>query len=72
MNIRTIEADYDYRMKYVMETFLNQNEELKGLNAEELQDAIYESKYAVDFARLVLQDMYDWSGDELFIQEDYI
>lgn len=36
MTIRTIEADYDYRMKNVIEIFLTQHEELKGLNEEEL------------------------------------
>ena len=39
--------------------------ELEGLSAEELQDKIW-SEYAEEFARAVLQDMNDFSGDELF------
>ena len=39
--------------------------ELEGLSAEELQDKIW-SEYAEEFAHAVLQDMNDFSGDELF------
>ena len=39
--------------------------ELEGLSAEELQDKIW-SEYAEEFGRAVLQDMNDFSGDELF------
>ena len=37
----------------------------RGLSAEELQDKIW-SEYAKEFAHAVLQDMNDFSGDELF------
>ena len=39
--------------------------ELEGLSAEELQDKIW-SEYAKEFAHAVLQDMNNFSGDELF------
>ena len=38
---------------------------LCGLNPEELQNKIW-SEYAEEFAHAVLQDMADFSGDELF------
>ena len=37
----------------------------KGLSAEELQDKMW-SEYSKEFAHAVLQDMNDFSGDELF------
>ena len=58
MHIHTIEENYEYRMENIMQKFVK-DYELKGLNAEELQDKIW-SEYAV------LQDMNDFSGDELF------
>ena len=64
MHIPTTEEDYEYRMKNIMQKFVK-DYELKGLNAEELQDKIW-SEYAEEFAHAVLQDMNDFSGDELF------
>ena len=66
MNIRTIEADYDYRMQGIMGKFLNQHEELQELNVEELQDKMWEDDYAKEFAHMVMEDMQEWSGDDLF------
>ena len=37
----------------------------KIMNTEELQDKLW-SEYAEEFAHAVLQDMADFSGDELF------
>ena len=64
MHIQTIEEDYEYRMKNIMKKFVK-DYELEGLSAEKLQDKIW-SGYAEEFARAVLQDMTDFSGDELF------
>ena len=64
MHIHTIEEDYEYRMKNIMEKFIEYYK-LCGLNPEELQDKIW-SEYAEEFAHVVLQDMVDFSGDELF------
>ena len=64
MHIPKIEEDYEYRMKNIMQKFVK-DYELEGLSAEELQDKIW-SEYAEEFARAVLQDMTDFSGDELF------
>ena len=52
-------SDGNYIYKYVKDY------ELEGLSAEELQDKIW-SEYAKEFAHAVLQDMNDFSGDELF------
>ena len=41
MHIPTIEEDYTYRMRRLMEKFVGQYEELQGLDAEELQDKIW-------------------------------
>lgn len=64
MHIHTIEENYEYRMENIMQKFVK-DYELKGLSAEELQDKIW-SEYAEEFAHAVLQDMTDFSGDELF------
>ena len=64
MHIQTIEENYEDRMKNIMQKFVK-DYELEGLSAEELQDKIW-SEYAEEFAHAVLQDMNDFSGDELF------
>lgn len=64
MHIHTIEEDYEYRMKNIMKKFVK-DYGLNELNSEELQDKIW-SEYAEEFAHAVLQDMVDFSGDELF------
>lgn len=65
MHIHTIEEDYEYRMKEIMEKFVKQYDELQGLDAEELQDKIW-NEYAKEFGHAVLEDMFEFSGDELF------
>lgn len=64
MHIPTIEEDYEYRMKNIVRKFVK-DYELEGLSAEELQDKLW-SEYAKKFAHAVLQDMNDFSGNELF------
>ena len=64
MHIPTTEEDYEYRIKNIMQKFVKYYE-LEGLSAEELQDKLW-SEYAEEFAHAVLQDMNDFSGDELF------
>ena len=64
MHIPTTEEDYEYRMKNIVQKLVK-DYELEGLSAEELQDKLW-SEYAEEFAHAVLQDMSDFSGDELF------
>ena len=64
MHIPTIEENYEYRMKNIMKKFVK-DYELERLSAEKLQDKLW-SEYAKEFAHTVLQDMTDFSGDELF------
>lgn len=64
MHIHTIEEDYEYRMKEVMKKFVK-DYELQDLSSEELQDSLW-SEYAKEFGRAVLEDMSNFSGDELF------
>ena len=64
MHIPTIEEDYEYRMQNIVQKLLK-DYELEGLSAEELQEKLW-SEYAKEFAHAVLQDMSDFSGDELF------
>ena len=59
MHIHTIEEDYEYIKAFVKDYGLNE------LNPEELQYKIW-TDYAKEFAHAVLQDMVDFSGDELF------
>ena len=65
MHIPTIEEDYEYRMKNIMEKFVAQYEELQGLDHEELQDKIW-NDYAKEFGHAVMEDMSEFSGNELF------
>ena len=48
-----------------MEKFVGQYDELQGLEPEELQEKIW-NEYAKEFGRAVLEDMSEFSGDELF------
>ena len=64
MHIPTIEEDYEYRMKNIVRKLVK-DYELEELSTEELQDKLW-SEYAKEFAHAVLQDMNDFSGDELF------
>lgn len=64
MYIHTIEENYDYRMENIMKKFIK-DYRLEKLSSEELQDKIW-IEYAEEFAHSVLQDMVDFSGDELF------
>ena len=71
MNIRTIESEYEYRMQCIMKEMFERFNELKELNCEELQEEMFKEEYALEFAKIVLQDMYSLSGDELFTKELY-
>jgi len=64
MRIHTIEENYDYRMKRLIKKFVK-DYELENLNAEELQDKLW-NEYSKEFAQAVLEDMQEFSGDELF------
>lgn len=64
MHIHTIEEDYEYRMKNIIKVLVK-DYGLNELNSEELQYKI-QTDYAKEFAHAVLQDMVDFSGDELF------
>lgn len=64
MHVYTIEENYDYRMKKLIKKFVK-DYELENLNAEELQDKLWDA-YSKEFARAVLEDMQEFSGDELF------
>ena len=65
MHISTIEEDYEYRMKNIMKKFVKDYELESIDDPETLQDTLW-SEYAKEFAHAVLQDMSDFSGDELF------
>lgn len=70
MHIPTIEENYEYRMKNLIEKFVRDYElrdyKLRDVNnPEELQELLW-NDYAEEFAHMVLQDMTDFSGDELF------
>lgn len=64
MHIPTIEEDYEYRMKNIMQKFVK-DYGLEELDAEKLQNKIW-SDYAIQFCHAVMEDMNDYSGDELF------
>ena len=62
----TVEGKYEYRMKRIIEDFLEDHEELQELDVDELQDKLCEAEYAKEFGRAVIEDMMSFSGDELF------
>lgn len=64
MHIRTIEEDYEYRMKNIIRKFVK-DFELEKLNSDELQDKLW-NDYSKEFAHAVLEDMSEYAGDELF------
>ena len=64
MHVHTIEENYEYRMKNIIKALVK-DYGLNELNPEELQYKIW-TDYAKEFAHAVLQDMVDFSGDELF------
>lgn len=66
MHLSTIEENYKYRMKKLIQNFVSRYEELQGLDTDVLQDKLWSEDYATDFAHAVLEDMTDFSGDELF------
>ena len=65
MHIHTIEEDYEYRMKNIMKKFVKDYGLESIDDPETLQDTLWYD-YAEKFAHAVLQDMNDFSGDELF------
>ena len=65
MHIPTIEENYEYRMKNIMKKFVKDCELESIDDPEMLQDTLWYD-YAEEFAHAVLQDMNDFSGDELF------
>ena len=65
MHIHTVEEDYEYRMKNIMKKFVKDYGLESIDNPETLQDKLW-SEYAKEFAHAVLQDMTDFSGNELF------
>lgn len=70
MHIRTIEEDYEYRMRNIMEKFKKDYpEELEDLTGDELYEKIWVS-YPAQFGRTVMEDIYDFSGEELFQDEE--
>lgn len=64
MLVSTIEDDFEYQMKKVIEKIKN-DYSLKHLDAEKLRDKIWEY-YATEFGRAVLEACNEYSGDELF------
>ena len=65
MHIHTIEEEYEYRMKNIMKKFVKDYGLESIDDPEMLQDTLWYD-YAERFAHAVLQDMNDFSGDELF------
>ncbi len=65
MHIRTIEEIYEYRMKNIMKNLRESYDGLKDLDSEEMQNKLWD-EYSKEFAHAVLEDMNDFSGDELF------
>jgi len=64
MRIRTIEDDFDYQMKGIINK-LKDDYDLHDLNAEELQDILWKS-YAAELGKTILEKCAEYSGDELF------
>lgn len=68
MHIRTIEEDFEYQMRNVINKF-KKDFELEELTGEEIQEKIW-NKYSKEFGRAVLEACNNYSGDELFEEEN--
>lgn len=67
MHIHTIEEDFEYRMKKIIQSMRDDYDELKNLDPEELQNQLINNKmFSKDFAGRVVDDCINFSGDELF------
>jgi hypothetical protein len=66
MKVFTQEDDFEYQMGKIIEKTKKDYPELNNLNADDLQDKLWSEKYAVQFARNVLDFCQEYSGDELF------
>jgi hypothetical protein len=66
MHIHTVEENYDYRMKNIVEKFLEDYpEDFEDLSPMEVYEKLWDD-YAKEFGRAVLDDMIDFANDELF------
>jgi RNase P/RNase MRP subunit POP5 len=68
MTIRTIEEDFEYQMREVINKF-KKDFKLEELTGEEIQEKIW-NKYSKEFGRAVLEACNNYSGDELFEEEN--
>lgn len=64
MHIHTMDENYDYRMKRLVEKFV-QDYEIEEREPTALEDIIWK-EYAESFGRMVLEDVIEYAGDELF------
>jgi hypothetical protein len=66
MHISTVEEEYEYRMRYIVDNIVsNCQEDFEDLSPEEVYEKLWDD-YAKEFGRAVLEDMMDFAGDELF------
>jgi len=64
MHIHTMDENYDYRMRRLVEKFV-QDYEIEEREPTALEDIIWK-EYAESFGGMVLEDMIKYAGDELF------
>lgn len=64
MHIHTMDENYDYRMRRLVEKFV-QDYEIEERAPTALEDIIWK-EYAESFGGMVLEDMIKYAGDELF------
>ena len=64
MHIHTMDENYDYRMRRLVEKFV-QDYEIEEREPTALEGIIWK-EYAESFGRMVLEDMIEYAGDELF------
>jgi hypothetical protein len=66
MHIPTIEEDYEYRMRHIVDKFLNDySQDFKDLSPMEVYEKLW-NDYLKEFGRAVLDDMIEFANDELF------
>jgi hypothetical protein len=66
MHISTVEEDYEYRMRHIVDKFLNDySQDFEDLSPEEVSEKLWED-FPKEFGRAVLEDMVDFANDELF------
>lgn len=71
MHIPTIEDDFDYNFKAVIDMMKDDFPELKDLSSDDFQERVWNDKeMCVYFTQKMFERAYEYGGDEMFGDEE--